>query len=76
VGRTGEFPLTVPTRILEALVNAGGFKDFANKKKIIVMRGSAGGAPQRLNFNYNDVIKGKHMEQNIYLQPGDIIIVH
>ena len=30
VGRTGEFPLTVPTRVLEALVIAGGFKDFAN----------------------------------------------
>ncbi len=75
VGRTGEFPLTVPTRILEALVNAGGFKDFANKKKIVIMRGSCG-RPQRLNFNYKDVIKGKHMEQNIYLNPGDIIIVH
>jgi polysaccharide export outer membrane protein len=76
VGRTGEFPLTIPTRILEALVNAGGFKDFANKKKIVVMRNSSSGNPERLKFNYNDVIKGKHMEQNIYLQPGDIIIVH
>jgi polysaccharide export outer membrane protein len=74
-GRTGEFPLTVPMRILEALVNAGGFKDFANKKNITIMRGTSTGKPERLSFNYNDVIKGKHMEQNVYLQPGDIIIV-
>jgi polysaccharide export outer membrane protein len=31
---------------------------------------------ERLQFNYNDVIKGKHLEQNIYLRPGDIILVH
>jgi polysaccharide biosynthesis/export protein len=75
VGRTGEFPLTVPTRVLEALVNAGGFKDFANKKNIIIMRGTDMRGTQRIRFNYNEVIKGKHLEQNIYLQPGDIILV-
>jgi polysaccharide export outer membrane protein len=71
VGRTGGFPLLVPTRVLEALVNAGGFKDFANQKKIVVMRVTG----ERLNFNYKEVIKGKKMDQNIYLKPGDIIIV-
>jgi polysaccharide export outer membrane protein len=71
VGRTGGFPLLVPTHVLEALVNAGGFKDFANQKKIVIMRVTG----ERLNFNYKDVIKGKKMDQNIYLKPGDIIIV-
>ena len=75
VGRTGEFPLTVPTRVLEALVNAGGFKDFANKKNIIIMRGTDMRGTERIKFNYNEVVKGKHLEQNIYLQPGDIILV-
>ena len=75
VGRTGEFPLTVPTRVLEALVNAGGFKDFANKKNIIIMRSTSNNATERIKFNYNEVIKGKHLEQNIYLKPGDIILV-
>ena len=72
VGRTGGFPLLVPTKVLEALVNAGGFKDFANQKKIIIMRVTG----ERLNFNYKEVIQGKKMAQNIYLKPGDIIIVH
>ena len=38
VNRTGEYKLLVPTKVLEALVNAGGFKDFANQKKIVIMR--------------------------------------
>jgi polysaccharide export outer membrane protein len=70
VGKPGSFPLVVPTTVLEALVNAGGFKDFANKKKIEIIRGD-----QRLKFNWNEVIKGKKTEQNVLLQPGDIIIV-
>ena len=71
VNKTGAFPLLVPTKVLEALVNAGGFRDFANQKKIVVMRMTG----ERMNFNYKEVIKGKKMDQNIYLKPGDIIIV-
>jgi polysaccharide biosynthesis/export protein len=71
VAKTGGFPLLVPTRVLEALVNAGGFREFANQKKIVVMRVTG----ERLHFNYKEVIAGKKMEQNVYLKPGDIIIV-
>ncbi len=70
VNRTGSFPLVVPTTVLEALVNAGGFKDFANKSKILIQRGT-----QTLHFNYKQVIAGKNREQNILLEPGDQIIV-
>lgn len=68
--RTGAFPLVVPTTVLEALSMAGGFRDWAHKKKIVILRGN-----KRLKFNYNEVIKGKNLEQNIYLQDGDHIIV-
>jgi polysaccharide export outer membrane protein len=70
VNKTGSFPLVVPTTVLEALVNAGGFKDFAKATRIEVIRGQ-----ERFRFNYKDAIKGKHPEQNIQLKPGDIIIV-
>jgi len=70
VVRPGQFPLVVPTKVMQALVNAGGFKDFANKKKIEIIRGD-----ERLKFNWNEVIKGKKLEQNVFLQPGYIIIV-
>lgn len=70
VQKPGSYPLTVPTTVLEALVNAGGFRDFANPKKIIVLR-----AGERFKFNYKEVIAGKKMEQNIKLESGDQIIV-
>ena len=70
VGRTGAFPLVVPTRVLDALTVAGGFREFANTKKIVILRNG-----ERLKFNYKDVIKGKNPEQNILLENGDYIIV-
>lgn len=68
--RTGMFPLVVPTTILEAINGAGGFQEFANRKKVVILRGN-----QRIKFNYDDVIKGKNMSQNILVENGDHIIV-
>jgi polysaccharide biosynthesis/export protein len=70
VGRPGAFPLIVPIRVLEALTNAGGFREFANTKKIRILRQG-----KVINFNYNDVSKGKNLDQNIWVENGDYIIV-
>ena len=70
VNKAGAFPLVRPMTVLEAITIAGGIREFGNGKKIIVMRGI-----ERLKFNFNEVIKGKKLEQNILLQPGDHIIV-
>jgi len=70
VNRPGAYPLAAPVTVLEALTLAGGFRDFANKKNITILRGN-----QRFKFNYNDVVKGKNPGQNITLQHGDYIIV-
>jgi polysaccharide export outer membrane protein len=69
-GRTGEFPLVGEVTVLDALANCGGFKEFANLKKIYVLRGS-----KQLKFNYRDVIRGKNMDQNVTLENGDRIVV-
>ena len=66
----GSFPLVTRTTVLEALSNAAGFREFASPKKIHILRGS-----QTFKFNYFEVTKGKHMEQNIDLENGDHIIV-
>jgi len=70
VNRPGLYPLVVETKIFDALSSAGGFRDFANTKNIVVVRGD-----RRIKFNYNDVLKGKKLEQNIKLENGDTIIV-
>ncbi|MCS6953969.1 MAG: polysaccharide biosynthesis/export family protein [Bryobacterales bacterium] len=70
VQRPGSYPLVSPTTVLAAIAIAGGFRDYADRKNIIIMRG-----PKRFKFNYNDVIKGKRVEQNLLLENGDHIIV-
>jgi len=69
VGRSGPTPLVTPTTVLQALSSAG-LGQWAAKNKIIIMRGT-----ERIKFNYDEVIKGKKLEQNIYLQDGDHIYV-
>jgi polysaccharide biosynthesis/export protein len=75
INHAGSVPLTAPTTILDAIATAGGFQDFAKRKQVYVLRTGPDGREQRIPFNYVDVIKGKHPEQNILLQARDIIIV-
>ncbi|MGA2879669.1 MAG: polysaccharide biosynthesis/export family protein [Bryobacteraceae bacterium] len=70
MNRPGSFALVTPTSVLEALSRGGGFREFANTKRIRVLRRS-----EVLYFNYKDVTKGKHLEQNIAVENGDHIIV-
>jgi polysaccharide biosynthesis/export protein len=70
VNRTGAFPLITPITVFEAISNAGGLKEYANGKKIVVWRSG-----KRYDFNYKEVVKGKRLEQNIQIEPGDHIIV-
>jgi polysaccharide export outer membrane protein len=75
VVRPGSFPLASTTTVLDAIATAGGFMDFAKQKGVYILRSTPGGGQTRLAFNYKDVIKGKHLEQNMKLQPGDTVIV-
>lgn len=71
VNRPGEFPLITPTRVLEAISKAQGFKEFANQKSVIILRGD-----KTFKYNHKEVTHGKKMEQNILLENNDHIIVH
>lgn len=73
VVHTGAIPLLPHMTVLQALSNAG-FTQFANVKAIYLLR-TVNGQQQRIPFNYKDVVKGKHPEQNIALKPGDTIVV-
>lgn len=75
VNKPGAYPLTGPTTILDALAQAGGFRDFAKTKKIYVLRTDAAGKQVKLPFNYNEVIKGNQMDTNVNLEPRDTIVV-
>ncbi|MGO9270295.1 MAG: polysaccharide biosynthesis/export family protein [Terriglobia bacterium] len=73
--KPGPYELTRPTTILDAIGLAGGPAAFAKLKNIHVMRTLPDGRQQKLYFDYKAALKGQKMEQNIYLKPGDILIV-
>jgi len=70
----GTFALLPNMTVLQALSGSGGFTQFARTKKIYVLR-SEPGKQTKIPFNYNEVIGGKKSEQDITLQPGDVIVV-
>lgn len=75
VNKPGPFDLVVPTRVSEALANAGGFKEFAKTTKIRIIREVPGKEPLKFLYNDKEVSHGKKLEQNIYLEPGDRIYI-
>jgi len=72
VNSPGVQPLKYPMSVIDALATAGGFKDFANTKRIVIRRMTPTGV-QSITFNYKDAIKSD--SRPLYLQPGDVIIV-
>lgn len=75
VARPGTYLLSGSTTVLDAIAMTGGFKDFAKQKSIYILRSNPDGSQKRFPFNYKDVIKGKSLEQNIRLLPGDTVVV-
>jgi polysaccharide biosynthesis/export protein len=74
VVRAGTFPLLPKMTVLQIISSCGGFTQFANPKKIYVLR-TKDGKQTKIPFNYKEVVSGKNPEQNIELQPGDTIVV-
>jgi polysaccharide export outer membrane protein len=75
VAKPGSYPLTDPTTVLDAIALAGGCRDFAKNKAIYILRLNPDGSESRLPFNYQNVIKGKNLEQNILVRPRDTIVI-
>jgi polysaccharide export outer membrane protein len=75
VGRPGAVPLNGEMNVLQLLASVGGVLEYADKGGIVVLR-NQGGKEHRFKFNYNDVLKGKNVQQNILLQPGDTVVVN
>jgi len=70
----GVIRLRTETSLVQAIVLAGGFTDWADKKKITILR-KEGGKDTRIRANYNKIIDGDAGHPDIILKSGDIIIV-
>jgi polysaccharide export outer membrane protein len=74
VVRPGEYQLTRPITVVQAISLAGGFTPFAGTGKVRILR-NEGGSEQSLPFDYDAVADGRDPSGNIELKAGDTVIV-
>jgi polysaccharide biosynthesis/export protein len=72
IGAPGSMDLVIPIHLLEAISARGGFKDFADKKHIKILRDGK----LFMTVNYKDLVSGKHPELNIDLRDKDHVVVN
>jgi polysaccharide biosynthesis/export protein len=73
VGHTGAMPMLPNMTVLQALSSAG-LSQFANTKKIYVLR-IENGKQTKMPVNYRKLVKGEEIDHNYLMQPGDTIVV-
>ncbi len=73
VSHTGPMPMLPNMTVLQALSSAG-LTQFANTKKIYLLR-NENGKQQKLPVNYRKLVKGEQIDNNYVLVPGDTIVV-
>jgi polysaccharide biosynthesis/export protein len=74
VNNPGRFILNADTNVLQALATAGGLNIFADSRGIRIFRQ---GTNETIvyPFDYDEVVRGKRLEQNIYLKRGDVVVI-
>jgi polysaccharide biosynthesis/export protein len=74
VEKPGPYVVTSPTTVLQLIALAGGLKEYADKKNILVMR-TADGKQTGYVVDYNAILRRQNLEQNFLLEPGDTVLV-
>ena len=74
IAKPGPYPLLAPPTVLQMIATAGGPSEYAKLGEIVIVR-TDGGKTTHLLFNYEDILRGRKLEQNILLKPGDTIAI-
>jgi len=74
VNQPGEFIVNPRVDVIQALSLAGGTTAFASPSEIFVLRRD-NGQQRRLPFNFEAVMRGRDLEQNVLLRSGDVVVV-
>jgi polysaccharide export outer membrane protein len=74
VNSPGRFNLNVDINVLQALATAGGLQIYARRNKIRIFR-EENGKTKIYPFDYDEVLDGKNLEQNILLVKGDVVVI-
>jgi polysaccharide export outer membrane protein len=73
--KPGRFELKSATSALDAIALAGGFSPFASRSKVVILRPTPTKGMTRIPFNYNKVVGAGGEAENLWLRPGDIVLV-
>jgi polysaccharide export outer membrane protein len=74
VKNPGVYRLRSETSVAQIIPMAGGFADWANQRKILIIR-NEDGREKRITVNYKKIIGGSDPGSNVILKPGDTIVV-
>jgi protein involved in polysaccharide export with SLBB domain len=75
VGQPGAKDIIGPTTVIQAVALAGGFKDTARTDEVIVMRRDEENKPFLIALDIKKAMKGIDLNQDIYVQPYDMVLV-
>jgi polysaccharide export outer membrane protein len=75
VKQPGTFAYDTQLDVMQALSLAGGLTPFASKSKIKVLRRDPAGVQTAILFDYSEVEDGQHLDKNILLRGGDVVVV-
>ncbi len=74
VRNPGVYRLRSETTVVQIISMAGGFTEWANQKKILVVR-KEDGREKRITVNYKKIMSGSNTSSNVLLKSGDTIII-
>jgi polysaccharide biosynthesis/export protein len=74
VAKPGVYTLVKEITILQLIPLAGGFTQWANQRKILLIR-NEGGKETRFIINYKKIVSGEELSNNIVIKSGDTVIV-
>jgi len=74
VNAPGRIVLNADVDVLQALATAGGLNVFAKRDRIKIYR-QGKNETTIYPFQYDEVVDGRHLEQNIRLKRGDVVVI-
>lgn len=74
VAKPGELVMGHRLTVMQALSQAGGLTPYASESSIIILR-RENGKETSIEFPYDDIVDGDHLDKDITLLPGDVVVV-
>lgn len=75
VQKPGEFVITSSIGVMQLISQAGGLTPYADDNKITIIRRAEDGNKEVIQFPYKKISRGKELDKDIDLKPGDVVFV-